>query len=141
MKATYQTSKPQQMIDITSDARRAVRESGVKEGICAVYTPHATAAIIINENHDPYVCDDIFTALNKAIPEKGDYLHDRIDNNAAAHIKASILGPSETVPIVHGNLALGTWQRIMLVELDGPRRHRDVLFTVIATESHPDTHS
>jgi secondary thiamine-phosphate synthase enzyme len=97
-----------------------VKQSGIRDGVCLIYVPHATAAIAINENADPNVCDDILDALGKMIPE-GRWRHDRIDDNAAAHIKATILGPSELVPVRAGRLGLGTWQSIMLVELDGPR--------------------
>jgi secondary thiamine-phosphate synthase enzyme len=114
------TTAKQEMIDITDRVQRVVRESGVSEGICLVYVPHATAAVIINENADPNVCKDILDALGRLIPD-GTWLHDRIDNNASAHIKASVLGPSEAVPVRSGRLRLGTWQNIMLVEFDGPR--------------------
>ncbi len=95
----------------------------VTEGIFCVYVPHATAAIVINENDDLQVGEDLLDALNRLIPE-GIWRHDRIDNNAAAHINTSILGPSETIPIRDGQLLLGIWQAVMLVELDGPRERR-----------------
>jgi secondary thiamine-phosphate synthase enzyme len=108
------------MIDITAEVREAAGKAGVAEGQCLVYVPHATAAIVINENADPNVCQDILDALSRMVPE-GVWRHDRVDNNAAAHIKATILGPSETVPVHNGRLRLGTWQSVMLVEFDGPR--------------------
>ncbi len=114
------TGKRQEMVDITERVGALVRQSGISEGSCLVYVPHATAAIAINENADPNVCEDILDALARVIPE-GRWKHDRIDKNAAAHIKAAILGPSETVPVREGSLRLGTWQSVMLVELDGPR--------------------
>ena len=114
------TQRMQDMVDITRPVADAVRQSGVADGICLVYVPHATAAVVINENADPNVCEDILEALGQLIPE-GRWRHDRIDSNAAAHIKATILGPSETVPVRDGRLRLGTWQSLMLVELDGPR--------------------
>ena len=117
---TFQTAKTQEMIDITDWVQDVVKQSGVGEGICLVYVPHATAAIVINENADPNVCKDILDALGRVIPD-GTWLHDRVDNNAAAHIKATILGPSEAVPVRGGHVRLGTWQSIMFVELDGPR--------------------
>jgi secondary thiamine-phosphate synthase enzyme len=117
---TIHTRKTQEMIDITSQVGEVVRRSGVESGLCLMYVPHATAAIVINENADPNVCQDILDALSRMVPE-GAWRHDRIDNNAAAHIKATILGPSEAVPVQDGNLRLGTWQSVMLVELDGPR--------------------
>jgi secondary thiamine-phosphate synthase enzyme len=117
---TIQTRKTQEMIDITSQVGEVVRRAGITDGLCVVYVPHATAAIVINENADPNVCQDILDALGRMIPE-GAWRHDRVDNNAAAHIKATILGPSEAVPVHGGSLRLGTWQSLMLVEFDGPR--------------------
>jgi secondary thiamine-phosphate synthase enzyme len=117
---TIHTRKTQEMIDITSQVGEVVRRSGIGNGLCVVYVPHATAAIVINENADPNVCQDILDALSRMVPE-GAWRHDRIDNNAAAHIKATILSPSEAVPVQNGNLRLGTWQSVMLVEFDGPR--------------------
>ncbi len=114
------TQKTQEMIDITSQVGEAVRRSGVQTGLCLVYVPHATAAIVINENADPNVCQDILDALGRMVPE-GAWRHDRVDHNAAAHIKATILGPGETIPVRGGGLRLGTWQSVMLVEFDGPR--------------------
>jgi len=117
---TIRTRKTQEMLDITSQVAEMVRRSGVANGLCLVYVPHATAAIVINENADPNVCQDILDALGRVVPE-GVWRHDRVDNNAAAHIKATILGPSQAVPVREGGLRLGTWQSVMLVELDGPR--------------------
>ena len=117
---TLRTSKTQEMIDITQQVADEARRTGVKDGLCLVFVPHATAAVVINENADPTVCQDILDAMGRLVPE-GAWRHDRIDNNAAAHIKATILGPSETVPVRGGALRLGTWQSLMLVEFDGPR--------------------
>jgi secondary thiamine-phosphate synthase enzyme len=114
------TRKKQEMVDITQKVADLVRQAGVADGMCLVYTPHATAAMVINENADPNVCEDILDAMGRIVPE-GVWRHDRVDNNAAAHIKATILGPSETVPVRSGMLRLGTWQSLMLVEFDGPR--------------------
>ncbi len=114
------TGRTAEMLDITDRVHQFVQEAGIREGICLVYVPHATAAVVINENDDPNVCKDILDALARLIPD-GTWLHDRIDNNASAHIKASILGPSEAIPIHAGRLRLGRWQSIMLVEFDGPR--------------------
>ncbi len=115
-----------QMIDITARVREIVKTANVREGICCVYTPHATAAITVNENADPNVCEDFLDALAKLIPE-GIWRHDRIDNNGAAHIKAALIGPSETIPVKDGRLLLGTWQAVMLVELDGPRERKIIV--------------
>ncbi len=128
VECTIRTRERHEMVDITSRVIDAVKDSGVTDGICLVYVPHATAAVVINENADPNVCQDILQALAGLIPA-GRWRHDRIDDNADAHIKAAILGPGESIPVHGGRLMLGTWQRIMLVELDGPRERR-VLVTV-----------
>jgi secondary thiamine-phosphate synthase enzyme len=120
------TDRKNQIIDITARVLAIVRQSTVSEGICCVYTPHTTVAITINENADPNVCEDILEALAKLIPE-GIWRHDRVDNNAAAHIKASLIGASEAIPVKDGRLVLGRWQAVMLVELDGPRERRVIV--------------
>ena len=120
------TSKKQEVIDITEKVNEIVKKSKIKQGVCYIYVKHATAAIIVNENYDPNICIDLLSALNRTFPDNAGYLHDRIDGNAGAHIKAAILGPSETIPFSNGKLMLGTWQAVMLVELDGPRSNREI---------------
>jgi len=127
---TLSTNKKQEIIDLTSKVSEIIKKSKVKNGLCNVFAAHATAAIIINENYDPNVCLDILDALNKLIPA-GIWRHDRIDGNADAHIKSTILGPSETIPINDGKLELGRWQNIAFVELDGPRSNRKIIVTII----------
>ena len=122
------TRAKREMVDLTSRVADIVARAGVAEGLCSVYVPHATAAIVINENDDPNVCVDVLEALDKLIPAGG-WRHDRVDGNAASHIQATILGPGETIPVREGRLMLGTWQAVMLVELDGPRDRR-VLVTL-----------
>jgi len=124
------TEQRHQVVDLTSEVAAAVAASEIDEGLCSVYVPHATAAIVINENDDPNICLDLLDALDRLVPE-GAWRHDRVDGNAAAHIKAAILGPGETIPVREGRLLLGTWQAVMLVELDGPRSRR-VVVTVAA---------
>jgi len=124
------TSKKQELIDITDKVSAIVKKSKVKEGLCNIFAMHATAAIIINENADPNICLDTIDALNDLIPT-GKWRHDKLDGNADAHIKSTILGPSETIPINNGKLQLGTWQSPMLVELDGPRSNRKIVITII----------
>ena len=126
------TSQAKQCLDITERVREIVRKSGVKSGLCQVMVLHATAAIAINENDDPNIGVDLLTALDRAIPDHAGWLHDRIDNNAQAHIKAAILGPSELIPVADGDLLLGTWQGLMLIELDGPRSTRRVAVSLIS---------
>jgi secondary thiamine-phosphate synthase enzyme len=129
MELYFSSSKKQEILGITAEVVRIVKTSGVKDGICHVFTPHATAAVTVNENADPNVCLDIIDALDYTFPA-GKWRHDNIDNNAAAHIKASIIGPSESVPIKDGNLQLGPWQDIFLCDFDGPRK-RKVIITLI----------
>ena len=123
------TSKRQELIDITNKVEAIVKKSKVKEGLCTVFAIHATAAIIINENADPNICLDLIDSLNELIP-RGKWRHDKLDGNADAHIKSSILGPSETIPIKNNRLQLGTWQAVMFCENDGPRS-RKVIVSII----------
>jgi len=122
------TSAKREMIDVTTRVAEIVARAGVDEALCSVYTPHATAAVVVNENDDPNVCVDVLDALDRLVPA-GIWRHDRVDGNAASHIQATILGPGETIPVHAGKLVLGTWQAVMLVELDGPRDRR-VIVTV-----------
>ncbi|ADC65866.1 protein of unknown function UPF0047 [Ferroglobus placidus DSM 10642] len=117
-----ETKRRSEVVDITDEVRRKVRESGVKSGIALVYTPHTTSGIIINEAESGLV-EDIVEALDEIVP-KISYRHNRIDNNADAHIKASIVGNSVIVPVENSELVLGTWQRILFVEFDGPRKRK-----------------
>jgi secondary thiamine-phosphate synthase enzyme len=102
--------------------KSVVTESGVQDGVCHVYVPHTTAGITINENADPSVREDILMELNKTIPFEDNYKHR--EGNAAAHIKASIVGSSETLLVERGRLVLGTWQGLFFCEFDGPRSRR-----------------
>lgn len=111
-----------EFIDITSNIQQAVDRSGIKEGVCYVYVPHTTAAVTINENADPDVIRDIITRLNEIVPLDGNYRH--TEGNSAAHIKASIVGSSETIFIEDGRLVLGAWQSIFFCEFDGQRSRR-----------------
>jgi secondary thiamine-phosphate synthase enzyme len=122
------TTAKREMVDLTARVAELVAAADVDEGLCSVYTPHATAAIVVNENDDPNVCVDVLDSLDRLVPA-GVWRHDRVDGNAASHIQATILGPGETIPVREGKLMLGTWQAVMLVELDGPRERR-VLVTV-----------
>jgi len=118
------TAYAKECIDLTERVRGVVERSGVEAGLCHVMVLHSTAAVVVNEIDDPNIGRDLLTALDRAVPDHAGWLHDRIDDNAHAHIKAAVLGPSELVPVRGGALLLGTWQRILLVELDGPRQRR-----------------
>jgi len=123
---TVRTRTTREMVDPTPTVAEIVSRSGVGEGQATVFVPHATAAIIINENDDPNVCTDVLDLLRRLVPD-GCWRHDRIDGNGAAHIQAAILGPSETIPVDGGRLLLGRWQAIMLVELDGPKQRQVIV--------------
>ena len=126
---TVTTDSKQSLTDITEDVKLTVKESGIKQGLCNVYIPHATSAIIINEKADPNIKEDILDFLAESVRE-GKWKHDSIDNNGSAHIKSSIIGPSETIPIKGSELCLGRWQDIFLCCFDGPRE-RKVIITLI----------
>ncbi len=116
------TSKRTEFVNITSDVQKIVKESGVKSGVCHVYVPHTTAGVTINEGADPSVVRDMQVFFNKLVPHKGDYMH--MEGNSDAHIKTSIVGPSQVIIIDDGKLLLGTWQAIFFCEFDGARNRR-----------------
>ena len=121
---TFQVRTCEQIefIDITRSVQEAVEKTGAEDGICIVFVPHTTAGITINENADPSVVQDIMMALNKIISSKDQYHH--LEGNSPAHIKASLLGCSQTVLFESGKLCLGTWQGIYFCEFDGPRNRK-----------------
>ncbi len=124
-----ETTLPRELVDITQRVQAEVGQSAVHEGLCALYAQGATAALMIQENADPNLPLDVLDCLDGLVPA-GSWRHDRIDNNAAAHIQAGIVGPSEVIPVREGELALSTWQNIFLCDFDGPRRTRRVLVTI-----------
>ena len=113
------TNTQTQILDITIHVQKVVDESKISEGICYLFVPHTTAGITINENADPSVKSDILKELNKVIPFKDNYTHN--EGNSAAHIKASLMGFSESILVYKGRLVLGTWQGVYFCEFDGPR--------------------
>ena len=119
---TVRTGARVEMIDITEQVEKVVAESGVKAGVCLVYVPHTTAAVTINENADPSVQRDINSEMSKIVPLEDGYEHE--EGNSAAHVKATLVGPSVMVPVEGGKLVLGTWQGIYLCEFDGPRERQ-----------------
>lgn len=123
------TDKRNGLYDITRYVDQIVQESGVKSGMVNVYVQGATAAIMIQENWDESVQTDVINLLGKLIP-KGVWLHDQQDGNGDSHLKAGLVGPSECIPIVNGEMGLSTWQNIFLCEFDGPRHKRDVMVTI-----------
>jgi secondary thiamine-phosphate synthase enzyme len=126
---TVNTTARSQFVDITGQIKQMVADAGIREGVCYLYVPHTTAALTINENADPSVVQDVLAWLEKAVPWRDGYAH--AEGNAAAHVKASLLGASQTVFISGGRLVLGTWQGIFFCEFDGPRQ-RKVFVKIIA---------
>jgi len=127
------TSAKTDFIDITHSVQETVKRMGVKEGVCFVFVPHTTAAVTINENADPSVPKDISMELNKIVPFHGRYQH--LEGNSPAHIKASLIGPSQMVFVESGRLVLGTWQGIFFCEFDGPRSRRVYVRVMKAEEA------
>ena len=117
----YQTNKRNDVVDLTDDINKLVRKTNIVSGFVIIYVPHATAAITINENYDPNISQDLLNYLSDSIPQ-GIWKHDVIDGNADAHIKAAIIGPSETILIDKNELLLGNWQNIFLLDFDGPKK-------------------
>ena len=125
-----QTTQREELIDITEAVRSFLKRSSVRNGIIQVYAQGATAAIMIQENWDESVRLDVVNLLRKLIPP-GVWLHDAQDGNGDAHLKAGLVGPSETIPIIDGQLGLSRWQNIFFCEFDGPRAERRIVCTVI----------
>jgi secondary thiamine-phosphate synthase enzyme len=116
------SSEKTEVIDITPSVQEAVRKAEVAEGICFIFVPHTTAAVTINENADPSVSGDMIMELNKIVPFHDRYHH--LEGNSPAHIKASLIGSSQTIFVESGKLVLGTWQGIFFCEFDGPRSRK-----------------
>ena len=111
-----------QLLDITREVQDAIDTAGLSDAVCTVFVPHTTAGVTINENADPSVQADVLAELNKIVPFDDNYAH--LEGNSAAHIKATLVGSSVTVPVSDGRLVLGTWQGVYFCEFDGPRRRR-----------------
>jgi secondary thiamine-phosphate synthase enzyme len=126
---TVKTTQHTQFLDITREVQQAVTASEARDGVCVVCVPHTTAGIMINENADPDVMTDIGNALEKIVPWEGRWRH--TEGNAAAHVKAVLVGSSVHVPVADGRLQFGTWQGIFFCEFDGPRT-RNVCVSVVA---------
>ena len=125
------THERTEFVNITQQVKKSVHSEKVERGLCTVYCPHTTAAITINEAADPSVQRDILMELNKVVPLNDGYAH--MEGNSAAHIKASVIGESVTVPIENGSLVLGTWQGIFFCEFDGGR-NRSVHIHIICDQ-------
>lgn len=116
------TSRRNEFVDVTEEVRDVVKESGIKKGYVHLYVPHTTAAVTINENYDPSVKSDILNKLSDLVPAGAGYSHS--EGNADSHIKASIIGSSDFIPVAGGDIDLGRWQGIFFCEFDGPRSRR-----------------
>ncbi len=124
-----QTRSRFEVVRITGNVEEIVRESGIREGFALVFVPHATAALILNE-YEPRIVEDYITWIKRVVPPGGGWRHDEVDSNAHAHIASAFIGQSRVLPVSEGILVRGTWQEVLLLELDGPRR-RTVVVEVI----------
>jgi secondary thiamine-phosphate synthase enzyme len=115
--------------DITKEVQALVNRSGVQDGLCFIFCRHTTAGLTLNENWDPTVQHDIGVGLDAISPQRPEYRHS--EGNSPAHLKSSLVGAAQFVPVADGRLVLGTWQGVYLAEFDGPRR-RQVLVKVVA---------
>ncbi|MBT9172229.1 MAG: hypothetical protein DDT21_00610 [Syntrophomonadaceae bacterium] len=128
-KFSVRTAGRSQLINITGQVREAIRQSGVRDGLVTVYCPHTTAGITVNEGADPDVAGDFLRYLDNLCPwEHPLYRHS--EGNTAAHLKASIVGTAQAIPVVEGDLALGTWQAVFFCEFDGPRERMILVKTI-----------
>ena len=122
----------EELVEFTAEVVRLLRESGAREGVCVLFVRHTTAGLTVNENADPDVPRDMLLALRTLVPQHGmGFRHG--EENSDAHIKASLVGPSVSVPFADGELLLGRWQGIFLCEFDGPRE-REVVLTIVSGE-------
>lgn len=127
---TLRTDRRNGLYDITAEVEEIIGTSGVQQGIASVYARGSTAAVMIQENWDQSVQNDVITLLNRMIPS-GIWEHDHQDNNGDAHLKAGLVGPSESIPVIDGKAGLSTWQNIFFCEFDGPRSKREIVITVV----------
>ncbi len=117
------TNKQVDVIDITSGIENALQNAASESGICLVYSLHTTTGIIINEA-EPGLIQDLTIFMAKMVPKDANYAHNKIDSNAHSHLQAILTGNSVVVPVENGRLVLGTWQKVLFLEFDGPRKRR-----------------
>ncbi len=120
--AAVKTGARTEIKDITAEINRLIQRAGVESGLCCLYVPHTTAGILVNESADPDVAVDIGNALDRLVPRDAGYRH--YEGNADSHVKSSLVGVSEMIPIEGGKLALGRWQGVFFCEFDGPRQRQ-----------------
>lgn len=126
----FSTDEAREVIDMTDEVMSAARESDIEDGIMVAQLPHATAMLVLNESESG-VKQDILDKLEDFAPAQANYNHDRIDNNAHAHIKAAFTGSSRVLPIVDGKVVRGTWQSFLVIEQDGPRSRRSLVVLIM----------
>ncbi len=114
-----QTTRREEMLDVSRQVQAAVRETGLAEGVCLVYSPHTTCAVTVNEGYDPAVISDTLTHLRQLVPREAGFQH--AEGNSDSHIKSMLVGPSVLLPVAAGELRLGRWQAVFMCEFDGPR--------------------
>ncbi|MCC6040915.1 MAG: secondary thiamine-phosphate synthase enzyme YjbQ [Desulfurococcaceae archaeon] len=120
-----------QLLDITGDVENTVKRSSIRNGIVVVHAPHATASIIVNE-HEPGLLEDILEKVKEFTePGSSKWRHNRIDDNAHAHIGSALFGSTRIFPVVNGRVVRGTWQNIFFLEMDGPRSVREITVLVM----------
>lgn len=127
---SVRTNSRSELIDITRQVQGVISSSDIKNGLCQVFIPHTTAGVTINENADPDVKYDIIRALDQTVPWENNYRH--MEGNSAAHLKASMMGFSVSIPVINGSLVLGIWQCIYFCEFDGPRS-RNVIVNLLGS--------
>jgi secondary thiamine-phosphate synthase enzyme len=122
-----------EIVDLTEGVKSVVRTAGVERGLVTVFATGSTVAVTTME-YEAGGVGDLQTLLEQLIPQQGDYEHNRLnhDTNAHAHLRAAVIGPSETIPLVEGHLALGTWQQIVLIDFDDRPRRRIVTVQVLS---------
>lgn len=125
----FSTSEPREVIDMTDEVLRVVRESGIENGMLIAQLPHATSMLVLNENESG-LKRDLLEKLDDFAPVRAGYNHDRIDDNAHAHLKAAFTGSSRALPIIDGRVVRGTWQSFLVLEQDGPRSRRRLIVSV-----------
>ena len=130
---TLATHRHNELVDITEQVRSIVQKAKVTSGLVNVYVQGAAAGIMIQENWDDSVQKDVVSLLNRMIPA-GVWEHDAQDNNGDSHLKAGLVGPGKTIPIIEGKPGLSTWQNIFLCEFDGPRKERRIVVTILKTD-------
>lgn len=127
---SVRTGQREELVDVTARVRDAVRQAGVRDGICLVASPHTTCGVTVNEGWDPAVTADALGHLREVVPREREFAH--AEGNSDAHIKTMLVGTSATLPVAAGEVRLGRWQAIFLCEFDGPR-DRDLWVTVTGT--------